>query len=390
MVGHVLQTRGHLAPPIECRQQVGRGGGTRAAEARGFGQPGARLTALDRAEGFHKDAPEPGRQRQALQVPADMRDAAAGHRAKSRQQIDCRREALRRRTIEPLEAVEIGCGGKDGQYRRRQIDAVDVCLAVWPQAIAGIPEPPREAGTESRGAAGALVGAIERDALGRQGIDGATGVVARDFLEPGIDHRRHSRDGQRRFRDVGGDDHPPAIRRLQHRILLVSLQGSVQWHERDAVADGHRRRARDGIFDLPHARKEAQHVAWCPRQHLVYRLGHRLRRGVLERQRMQRAWHIDDRAVTEECRHRGGVERRRHDQDAEIVARLPRLFRKREPEVGVHAALVKLIQDERGDITQQRVPLQVRGQDAFRDDEQARVLRESALETDVPADLVAN
>ena len=285
-------------------------------------------------------------------------------------QFDRRRETVGGRAIEPLEAVEIGPSGKDGQYRRRQIDAVDLCLAVRAEAIAGVPEPPREAGTESRSAAGALAGAIERDAFGRQGIDGAIGVVARDFLEPGIDHRRHARDGQRRFRDVGGDDHPTAIRRLQHRILLVRLQGSVQRHERDAVSDGHRRRARDGILDLPHARKEAQHVAWCPRQHLVYRLGHRLRRSVLECQRMQRTWHIDDGAVTEECRQWRGVERRRHDQDAKIVARLPRLFRKREPEVGVHAALVKLIQDERGDITQQRVPLQVRGQDAFRDDEQ--------------------
>ena len=64
-------------------------------------------------------------------------------------------------------------------------------------------------------------------------------------------------------------------------------------------------------------------------------------------------------------------------EDAEIVARHPRLFRKREPEVGVHAALVKLIDDERGDIAQQRILLQVRGQDAFGDDEQPRVLRES-------------
>ncbi len=55
------------------------------------------------------------------------------------------------------------------------------------------------------------------------------------------------------------------------------------------------------------------------------------------------------------------------------VARQPRLFREREPEVGVHAALVKLVEDERRDIAQQRILLQVRGQDAFGDDEQARV-----------------
>jgi hypothetical protein len=168
---------------------------------------------------------------------------------------------------------------------------------VWPQAIARIPEARDVAGTEPRRAAGALIGAIERDAFGRQRIDGAAGVVARHLLESGIDHRRHARDGQRRFRDVGGDDHPPAIGWPEHRVLFVSRQRSMQWHERDVVADGRCRRARDRLFDLSHSGQEAQHVARCPRQHLVDRLRHRPRRSVLDGERMQRARHVDDRAV---------------------------------------------------------------------------------------------
>ena len=88
---------------------------------------------------------------------------------------------------------------------------------------------------------------------------------------------------------------------------------------------------------------------------------------------MQRAWDVDDRAAAEERRHRARIERRRHDDDAEIGARQPRLLGEREAEVGVNAALVKLIDDERGDVAQQRILLQVGGQDAFGDDEQPRV-----------------
>ncbi len=56
----------------------------------------------------------------------------------------------------------------------------------------------------------------------------------------------------------------------------------------------------------------------------------------------------------------------------------------------MNAALVELIDDDRGDVAQQRIALQVRGQDAFGDDEQARVRGELPLEADVPADLAAD
>ncbi len=105
---------------------------------------------------------------------------------------------------------------------------------------------------------------------------------------------------------------------------------------------------------------------------------------------MQRAGDVDDRAAAEKRRDRSGIERRRHHQDAQIGARQPRLPRQREAEIGVHAALVELIDDERRDVAQQRIVLQVGGEDAFGDDEQPRVAGELPLETDVPADLAAD
>ena len=73
------------------------------------------------------------------------------------------------------------------------------------------------------------------------------------------------------------------------------------------------------------------------------------------------------------ARHRRGVERRRHHHDAQVVARQPGLPRQGEPEVGVDAALVELVEHHRGDVRQQRVLLQLGGQHALGDDEQARV-----------------
>ena len=58
-------------------------------------------------------------------------------------------------------------------------------------------------------------------------------------------------------------------------------------------------------------------------------------------------------------------------------------------EVGVNAALVELVEDDRAEIGEQRIGLQARGQDAFGHDQQPRVAREPALEANLPADLAA-
>ena len=55
-------------------------------------------------------------------------------------------------------------------------------LAMRPQPIARIPQPSNEPRTEAGSAAGTLIGAIERDALGREGIDAAIRIVAGDLL----------------------------------------------------------------------------------------------------------------------------------------------------------------------------------------------------------------
>ena len=58
------------------------------------------------------------------------------------------------------------------------------------------------------------------------------------------------------------------------------------------------------------------------------------------------------------------------------------------PEVGVDAALVKLVEDEGAEAGEQRILLQPGGQDPFGRDEQLRVAV-NGVEPDLPSDLVA-
>ena len=104
---------------------------------------------------------------------------------------------------------------------------------------------------------------------------------------------------------------------------------------------------------------------------------------------MRAARHVDDRAAVEEARHRFRGERRRHHDDAQIVARRPGLPRERQPEIGVDGSLVELVEHDRADAGDQRIVDQARGEDAFGGEQDARRRREPALEAHVPADLLA-
>ena len=104
---------------------------------------------------------------------------------------------------------------------------------------------------------------------------------------------------------------------------------------------------------------------------------------------MQPSWHVDDRTPVEITRHGFGIERRRHHDEAEIVSRAPRLSRERNREIGMNAALVKLVEHDCAKVREEGIALHPRGQDAFGDDEQPRIVRETVIETDLPADLTA-
>ncbi len=96
--------------------------------------------------------------------------------------------------------------------------------------------------------------------------------------------------------------------------------------------------------------------------------------------------HVHDWRIAEKARDRSDVERRRHHDDAQIVARKPCLTRQRKPKVGMNASLVELVEDDRREIREQRILLEARRQYAFGHDQQPRVAGETLFESDLPAD----
>ncbi len=148
------------------------------------------------------------------QQTASCGDLAALCGAESFEQHHGRVDAILRRPVEPLEGALAGAcpersrraPRQDRQDWRGQINASNLSLSVRTQPITRIPQSPRDAWTKARRSSGTLIGAVERDAFGRQGIDAPFGVVARDLVEAGIDHCGDARNGQRCFRNIRGHD----------------------------------------------------------------------------------------------------------------------------------------------------------------------------------------
>ena len=88
----------------------------------------------------------------------------------------------------------------------------------------------------------------------------------------------------------------------------------------------------------------------------------------------------EDRRIAEERRDGVAVERRRHDQDAQVGAyeRL-RAEREREPQVRVETALVELVEDDEANAVQRRITLQAPREDALGHHLDARVRSDACI-----------
>ena len=223
-------------------------------------------------------------------------------------------------------------------------------------------------------------------------VDAAIGVVARDLLQSGVDHRRHAGHRQRRLRDVGGDDDSPSSEVAESaRILRGRVERSVQRNKLDVVPRGYLPLLADRLDRSPAL--PAGSTARCPwsRQHAGRARPQSISPGAYS---IVSGCSVPGTSMigqsAEESRHRLRIERCRHHDDAKIGSRQPGLLRQREAEIGVDAPLVKFVDDDRRDIAQQRIVLKVGGEDALGDDEEARVAGELPLEADVPADFAAD
>ena len=291
--------------------------------------------------------------------------------------------------FEPVERARISAPGDHVEHGAGQIDAPNLRLPVLAQSILAVPQPAHNARAHASGTARTLLGGVRRDAFQLEAVNPAAGVVAGDLVPSGIDDRRHARHGDRRLGDVRRDDDPPARRRGKRGVLSVGVERTVQRHDIDVRAADPTLKIGHRASDLWSARQEAQHVAVGLANELDRRVRHALAWRIGDLERVKASGHIDDGTAGEERGDGARVERRRHDHDSQVVAREPRLFRQRDRQVGVHAALVEFVEHNRAKAGEQRIGLQARGQHAFGDDEQSGVSSESALEPDLPADLAA-
>jgi hypothetical protein len=171
--------------------------------------------------------------------------------------------------------------------------------------------------------------------------------------------------------------------------LCVAIKTAVKRHDRHTGQRAYSSQLLRRAANLGCARQETQHGAARRRQ---LRHDGRLQRDpgrVADGQRVLPAWHVDDRAAAEVLRHAPGIQRRRHDDQTQIVARAPRLPCQREPEIGMDAALVKLVDHDGPHVMHERILLQTRGEHAFRGQNQLRLRAQAAIESDVPSHLAA-
>ncbi len=193
------------------------------------------------------------------------------------------------------------------------------------------PQPPRHARAEPGGAAGTLIGRVERDPLGDEHVESARRVVASDLDEPRIHHGRHAGYRERRLGDVGGQNHAPRRCRPHRRVLGGAVERAVQGHDLDSGRHD-RGDLTAGPFDLAASRQETQDLTGRARQQRPHRRGHRLAGRVVDLQRMERAGYVEHGAGVEVARHRRGVERGRHHQQVQIITRPPGLAGQGQPE----------------------------------------------------------
>ena len=171
----------------------------------------------------------------------------------------------------------------------------------------------------------------------------------------------------------------PAGGRTQRRILRRGVEIAIQRQDQQR---GIARPGRDGIAAAPDfrgARQEHEHVAGIGLQRTQDDASSALLDGfgpaVDAGRRRSRVLRGDVEGaslgshgtrIAEHRRHRSAVQRRRHDEQAQVVAQMAlRIECQREPEIRLQVALVELVEDHAADVLERRIALQSARQDAL-------------------------
>ena len=319
-------------------------------------------------------------------------------RAEAAEEVHGARERRRVGRLEPLEGGEVALSpGEELERRAGEVDAGDLRRLTVRKRLPGRPEAQGEPRPLPPGTAGALIGRGAADAAELQPVEAGRRVVAQAPHEAGVDDRRDPFDRDRGLGDVGGEHDLAARQRPEHGVLALGREVAVERQHRDPALDGERRQGLGRALDLADAGQEDEHVAG----RLVERAAHAGRHDGLERpfvrplevadlDGVEPAAALDDPAA-EIRRDRAGVERRGHGEQPQVRPHLALdAAGHGERQVGVDAALVELVEDDRADVLQERIGLEHLDEDALGDDQQAGRRSGPAVEAHVVADLAAD
>ncbi len=288
------------------------------------------------------------------------------------------------------------------QHQRRQIGAENFGLGIGRQrrGLRFVPQPVAYAGLGAAGAAAALVDRGARGAHGFQPRQADIGLIARHPRHAGIHHDANAFDGQRGLRDRGRQ-HDLALafrRRRNGAILHAGIERTEQRHDLDAgIVDAFAEKIL-GAADFRGARQERQHRTGIGAQrhrdgvrHLPLQRRIGLAAEIAGLDRKGAAFAGDDGRIPQQSGDPRTIERRRHHENAQILTQANlSVARQRQAEIGVERALVKFVEQDRGDARQFRIIENLACKNAFGDDFDPGGARNLRAEAHAVADSLAD
>ena len=137
-------------------------------------------------------------------------------------------QTLGRRALEEIERARIAAPGDDVEHRARRDRRDESPARDAAQHVARIPQSRRAARRGASRAAGALIGGVERDALGDEMIDRRSPGRSASLSAARVDDLGDPLDRQRGLGDVRREDHAATRRRRERALLRVDVELPVQ------------------------------------------------------------------------------------------------------------------------------------------------------------------
>ena len=286
-----------------------------------------------------------------------------------------------RRRIDPRQRARIGCSPfRAVEQQGCKIGGANLGLGESGQALRLrlVPQAIADAGLGTAGAAPALIGGGTRHAHGLEPGHADVRLETRNPRKAAVDDDAHALDGDRRLGDRGREHHLAQTlgRWLERKVLRLHVHRAVKRGKHDRrIADALLQPLLDAP-DLALARQERQDRAGFRPQGPHHRVRHLIldaRVGIAaEIARLDRegaAFAGDDGSIAEKLRHPRAVQRRRHRQDAQVIAQAAlAVEREGKPQVGIERALVELVEQHRADAGKLGIIEDHAGEDALGDD----------------------